>query len=322
VEAQLEENQRRARQGQRGTRYLLQGLLVCRCCGYAYYGKPISPSGRKGHVRSYAYYRCTGSDAYRFGGERLCFNTQVRTDRLEQAVWHEVCRLLEDPERLVREYQRRLDEIHAPPQETKSALLAKRIAKVEQGIARLIDGYAEGYISKEEFEPRIRRFKERLEELNAQANHVRERAHQETELTLVIGRLEEFSVKVRSGLEDLDWAGRRELIRTLVKRVDIDKERINVVFRIEGNPALPPGNNPFLQHCWGRDHASNKRAKLWLEFSSNFDRAQLKGRYGEGFGGAPLHGFATTPHSAADIRRGADEQNPREQEDHGGDDHV
>ncbi len=260
VEAQLEENQRRARQGQRGTRYLLQGLLVCRCCGYAYYGKPISPSGRKGHVRSYAYYRCTGSDAYRFGGERLCFNTQVRTDRLEQAVWHEVCRLLEDPERLVREYQRRLDEIHAPPQETKSALLAKRIAKVEQGIARLIDPWlakdAEGYISKEEFEPRIRRFKERLEELNAQANHVRERAHQETELTLVIGRLEEFSVKVRSGLEDLDWAGRRELIRTLVKRVDIDKERINVVFRIEGNPALPPGNNPFLQHCWGRDDPS------------------------------------------------------------------
>jgi hypothetical protein len=39
VQAQLQENQQRARVGQRGARYLLQGLLVCACCGYAFYGK-------------------------------------------------------------------------------------------------------------------------------------------------------------------------------------------------------------------------------------------------------------------------------------------
>lgn len=63
VQAQLEENRRRARCRQRGVRYLLQGLLVCAGCDYAYYGKPISPSARKGHPRAYAYYRCIGSDA-------------------------------------------------------------------------------------------------------------------------------------------------------------------------------------------------------------------------------------------------------------------
>jgi site-specific DNA recombinase len=36
VQEQLTENCRRARQGQRGVRYLLQGLLVCKVCGYAY----------------------------------------------------------------------------------------------------------------------------------------------------------------------------------------------------------------------------------------------------------------------------------------------
>ena len=36
VQAQLEENRRRARSGQRGAKYLLQGLVVCACCGYAY----------------------------------------------------------------------------------------------------------------------------------------------------------------------------------------------------------------------------------------------------------------------------------------------
>src|SRR5262249_46564789 len=107
VQEQLAENRRRARQSQRGARYLLQGLLVCKLCGYAYYGKPLSPSARKGRPRAYAYYRCVGMDGYRFGGQRICANTQLRTDLVEVAVWQEVCQLLADPQRLEWEYRRR-----------------------------------------------------------------------------------------------------------------------------------------------------------------------------------------------------------------------
>jgi site-specific DNA recombinase len=39
VAEQLQENRAHARVGQRGARYLLQGLISCACCGYAYYGK-------------------------------------------------------------------------------------------------------------------------------------------------------------------------------------------------------------------------------------------------------------------------------------------
>src|SRR5207302_4521295 len=48
VTQQLQENRLRSRQGRRDGRYLLQGLLVCKCCGYAYYGRQISPSARGG----------------------------------------------------------------------------------------------------------------------------------------------------------------------------------------------------------------------------------------------------------------------------------
>jgi site-specific DNA recombinase len=108
VQDQLRENKRHARQSRRGALYLLQGLLQCPHCGYAFYGKRLSPSARKGKPRTYAYYRCLGTDAYRFGGERLCQNTQVRTDLLDLAVWQEVCTLLTHPERLAEEYRRRL----------------------------------------------------------------------------------------------------------------------------------------------------------------------------------------------------------------------
>jgi site-specific DNA recombinase len=249
VHVQLDDNRRRARTGQRGAKYLLQGLLVCRCCGYAFYGKPLSPSARKNRPRAYAYYRCIGTDGYRFGGQRLCDNKQLRTDRLEQAVWAEVCRLLDNPNRLAEEYQRRLAAVQVPPGEAEVNQVNQQIAKLRQGIVRLIDGYAEGYLDKAEAEPRIRRFKERLQALEAHARQLQAHAQQQSELQLIIGRLEEFSNKVQTGLDELDWLGRRELIRTLVKRVEIDQECVNVVFRVEEGTFPSGGNDIFSQHC-------------------------------------------------------------------------
>jgi len=53
----------------------------------------------------FCYYRCSGSDDYRFGGERICNNAQMQGEFLETAVWHEVCELLRHPESLEHEYQ-------------------------------------------------------------------------------------------------------------------------------------------------------------------------------------------------------------------------
>ena len=61
------------------------------------------PHRAKGKV-PYAYYRCVGTDAYRFGGTRVCHNKQVRTDRLDDAVWNDVQELLREPKLLREEY--------------------------------------------------------------------------------------------------------------------------------------------------------------------------------------------------------------------------
>jgi site-specific DNA recombinase len=261
VQEQLQENRKRARVPQRGAKYLLQGLIVCAHCGYAYYGKALSPSARKHHERSYAYYRCVGSDAYRFGGVRLCWNKQLRTDLLEQAVWEEVCRLLSHPERLEQEYRRRLLQEDQTPDELSS--LEARMGRLRQGIARLIDSYADGLIDKGEFEPRVARMRERLKQIEAQAQQIKDEASLERELTLILGRLDEFASRVKDGLHAADWSTRREIIRALVKRVEIGQEQVRVVFRV--NP--PPPSTPqapaekdaqSLQHC-GRRGQPNPR---------------------------------------------------------------
>ena len=47
VEQQLTENRQRGRERKRGASYLLQGLLECESCGYAYYGKKVGRGSQK-----------------------------------------------------------------------------------------------------------------------------------------------------------------------------------------------------------------------------------------------------------------------------------
>ncbi|MGH2412391.1 MAG: recombinase family protein [Microcystaceae cyanobacterium] len=248
VQEQLQENQRRSRIGQRGARYLLQGLVTCKLCGYTYYGKAISNKSAKSKPRDYAYYRCIGTDAYRFGGNRVCSNTQVRTDTLEAAVWQQVCSLLKNPQRLYLEYQRRGQEPTSATQENIQAL-ESQITKLRRGIARLIDSYAEGLIEKNEFEPRIHKIKERVAVIEAQVKNLNDETTLNRELRLIIGRLEEFSSKVINNLDSIEWNSQREIIRLLVKRVEVDTEQVNVVFRVGEVSDFPKSEAESLPDC-------------------------------------------------------------------------
>jgi site-specific DNA recombinase len=102
---QLDENRARARTGRKRPSFLLQGLFVCSECRYAYYGKTIRQRGRGGLLKDFIYYRCSGTDGYRFGGERICDNPQIQGEFIESAVWKELCNLLKNPERLELEHR-------------------------------------------------------------------------------------------------------------------------------------------------------------------------------------------------------------------------
>ena len=257
VQEQLAENRQRNRQNRRGQRYLLQGLLVCRRCGYAYYGKAISPRAAKGKRRDYAYYRCCGSDAHRFGGQRLCANPQLRTDRTDAAVWQEVQRLLQNPELIAVEYERRLHQAQHPDADRSDLVTTEaQIAKLRRGVARLIDGYAEGLIEKDEFEQRITGLRQRIKVWEQQAAALQNEAALRRTLSLLIGRLEDFAKQIQQRMTTLDWSLQRDLIRLLVKRVEVDHDEINVVFRVPPPPGfLPPGpeGDRSLQDCWRRE---------------------------------------------------------------------
>ena len=112
-----------------------------------------------------------------------------------------------------------------------------------------------GAISKQEFEPRVTRMRERLQHLEAQVQSLKEKAAVEGELRLILGRLETFAAKVKTGLQNADFSTRREIIRTLVKRIEVDEQHIRVVFRVSPtwSPSSSEDASHHWQHCGGRE---------------------------------------------------------------------
>jgi site-specific DNA recombinase len=171
---------------------------------------------------------------------------------LEQAVWQDVCSLLSDPGRIEEEYQRRLnrkvDEGWDASTEVHSA-----IEKLRRGISRLIDSYQGGLLEKQEFEPRVRTAKQKLERLQTELRQRTEEQQQNAALQLVIGRMKEFAQKVGAGLTKADWVSRRAIIRAVVKRIDVDEQEVRIVYKVAPDH---PGQGPLersLQHCWRGD---------------------------------------------------------------------
>ena len=228
TQEQLEENRSRARLGRRRPGYLLQGLTCCARCGYAYYGKTTHQMGAGHQMKDFRYYRCSGSDSYRFGGERICGNVQVQGEFLESGVWHEVCDLLTHPERLEREHQRggKAD----ASLERVEALKAQRL-KLQHALERLIDSFTEGLIEKDQFASRMARTKRRIAELDTKIKDDAGDVDQLEHLRLAASRLRELAAAVGPHLANADWHRRRDMIRTLVQRIEIGREVIKIVFR-------------------------------------------------------------------------------------------
>jgi site-specific DNA recombinase len=266
VQEQLAQNRKTARTRRRGASYLLQGLVVCARCQYAFYGKPVR-NKRGDKIVHYAYYRCIGTDGYRFGGQKVCDNKQLRTDALEVAVWDETVQFLENPNCVLEEYRRRLSNIDNSPLDQERQDLDKLSNKIQKGINRLIDSYTDGYLSKTEFEPRVKGMKERLSVIESQRTAIVDRQTLEKTLQNIVTNLASFASQVNSSLSNIDWETKRLIIRTLVKRVEINLKEVNVVFKINPPPEFN-GNSNNNQSKSLQDCCRGKRPALWNTFST------------------------------------------------------
>ncbi len=97
-------------------------MAACTGCGYAYYrGHTTTTTGKKIY-----YYRCMGSDNYRYEGGRVCDDKPVRADYLDKVVWDHITHLIADPALIRAEIDQRLGQPHRRPGHRQRKRLEKR----------------------------------------------------------------------------------------------------------------------------------------------------------------------------------------------------
>jgi site-specific DNA recombinase len=214
AQARLAENRRFAA---RHTKIpsLLQGLLICRACGYAYYRTSTRTTRRK-----LFYYRCLGSDDYRYPEGRRCTNRPVRQDALDALVWDEVVHLLENPSLVRQEIDRRLTALRSePPIAAKRESLIKALSRIRGALVRLLEAYQEDLLTLEELRKRMPPLRRREATAEAQLRAF------ETELTdaetyvSLAESLEGFLAKLRETAQTLVLADRQRVVRLILKEV-------------------------------------------------------------------------------------------------------
>jgi site-specific DNA recombinase len=243
VAERLEENRQRCRLQRKGPEFLLTGLLICAHCRSAYCGR----RQRSKVSVEYVYYRCTGNDRYRHEGQRICTNRSIH-GRVEEAVWSDVCALLQDPDLLRREFEARLQR---PVQErVEVTRLEQTVSQHKRRIARLIDAYENGWVNKVEFEPRVLAAKERLARDERALQELQQASVNDEELRLVIGQFDAFAAQIRASLDQADFTTKRSLLRLLIKRIEVSNEDVRMVYKVSLRPfASSPCSEGFLQDC-------------------------------------------------------------------------
>ena len=201
---------------------VVQGLVSCTKCGYALYRTSTRSSARTIH-----YYRCLGSDAWRRLSGSICNNRPVRQDLLDEVVWTEIVRLLEDPRLIQNEIERRLAAAReADPTKRREEGLRRDVVRIRKGIDRLLTAYQEGLLPIEELRERMPLLRRRQQASNAELQAIADQSVTRTAYLRLAETLNTFLTRLRSSASALDVSERQRIVRLLVKEVLVGDDKI------------------------------------------------------------------------------------------------
>src|SRR5580692_5418136 len=217
---------------------LLQGILVCEQCGYGLYRTSTHTTAHKLN-----YYRCIGSDGYRRLNGPVCRNRPIRQDYLDQFVWSEVIRLLEDPGLVQTEIDRRRETARsADPLRKREEDLRREQARVETSGERLVTAYQEGLVTLAQLRLRMPALQKQTQAVESELQSLQMAAVDQAKYLKLAESLAGFRSKLRVRAEALDIAVRQQILRLLVKEVLVGSDTITLRHSIP-IPQSGPGSS-------------------------------------------------------------------------------
>jgi site-specific DNA recombinase len=228
-------------------KYLLAGLVTCAVCGSLCGGHPTTRKGKK-----YFYYTCRAGRTNNFGRGRLHKVSYVTASWLEETVWADVRRFLENPGEVLERVQEQLGEDDATDElETRREELGRRLAAKQAEKDRYIHLYAQRHLSEAELEMHLADLKNQTDNLrlllaSVEADLSQEREHQELSATTHawLVTLRERMAEVEEDTEEA-FRVRRQLVKLLVQSSAVGQRRedgsieVRITYRF-GPPSPPP----------------------------------------------------------------------------------
>ena len=224
---------------------LLQGMMVCSECGYSLYRTHTTTSAKK----KIYYYRCFGSDAYRFEGIRKCNCRPVRQDYLDKLVWDQVVSLLGDPGLIQTEVEKRVEQTKkASPIVHQKATIEKQRRKLSQSMDKLLDAYQEGLIPISELRKRMPALQKRVKTVDKELENLK--IHElALDQRLQLLDVQSFTDQLDRNILHLDIKERRKILRLLVKEVVVGDNIIDIKHSIPIKEGKNEQNEKSYQLC-------------------------------------------------------------------------
>jgi site-specific DNA recombinase len=237
AQEQLERNKRHSPRRTIEPTLLGGGMLVCQQCGYGLYRVSTHTSKHKLN-----YYRCLGSDGYRHLRGPVCPNRPIRQDFLDEFVWREIIRLLDDQALIQFEIDRRMEAARkADPLRKREQSLRQQQARLENHVARLVTAYQEELITLAELRQRMPNLRKQQQTVESEIHSLEAASQDQSTYLRLAETLSVFRGKLRARAETLDVIERQKILRLVVQEILVGKDTIRIRHSI---PVIEPGTGP------------------------------------------------------------------------------
>ena len=231
VREKLSKNKSFARRNNKTHEYLLRALVSCGTCMLCSVARTQTGKNVKQRQR---YYVCSGKfKEARSYLEEKCPSRYAPADQLDEVVWKDLCEVLSHPESITDALQRAHGDQWLPQElKVRQENLRQGRAALGRQLERLTGAYLGEVIPLAEYQRRRQDLERRDAALASQERQLRAHSHQHMKLAGIVGSVEDFCERVRSGLADATFEQRRKLVELLIDRVIVTDEEVEIRYVI------------------------------------------------------------------------------------------
>ena len=169
----------------------------------------------------------------------------MRQDLLDEIVWTEVIRLLEDPTLIQQELDRRLAVARAAdPTRQREQALQRDLVRVGKSIERMLTAYQEDLLSLEQLRERMPSLRQRERALRMELQSIAEQTRERATYLHLAETLSAFLTRLREAADTLDIIERQRIVRLVIREVLVGDDTIVIRHCIPVSAGPPNGSSP------------------------------------------------------------------------------